>query len=349
MSAETLIEQLERQRRKVDFYTYDFTVQYLITLVESGELDVAPAYQRKFRWDNSRRAALIESVFLGLPIPSLFVATNKDGTWELVDGVQRISTLVQFAGTRAARERLELTEPLTIVGARKLPALNGLQFEQLPSSLKSQVEMHPLKVVALSDKNNMTVRFDLFECLNTGSVALTNQEIRSCVYRGEFSHFLEDLAGNSAEFRHLLRLTDAQEKDGTRIECVLRFFAFLNRYKSFDRSVNEFLNEYMKIASKSFHYSASRRLFTRTFEELSGAFSHGIIRDDSRRKTTPIMLFEAVAVGASLALKEQPKLHTKRVQEWVNSQELKRLTVARHSQDMIVARIEYCRDRFLGK
>ena len=147
----------------------------------------------------------------------------------------------------------------------------------------------------------------------------------------------------------MLRLTNAQDKDGTRVECVLRFFAFLNHYKSFDCSVNEFLNEYMKIASKSFHYSTSRRLFTRTFEELSGAFPQGIIRDGSKRKTTPITLFEAVAVGAALALKEQPELHTERVQEWVNSQELKRLTVATNSQDVVVERIEYCRDRFLGK
>lgn len=349
MSVEALIEQLERQRRRLDIDTYDFTVQFLITLVESGELDIAPAYQRKFQWDNSRRAALIESVFLGLPIPSLFVATNKDGTWELVDGVQRISTLVQFAGTRGARERLELTEPLTIVGARKLPALNGHQFDQLPSSLKSQFEFRPIKLIALNDKNDLTVRFDLFECLNTGSVALTSQEIRSCVYRGEFSHFLEELAGEHVEFRHALRLTDSQDKDGTRVECVLRFFAFLNRYKSFDCGVNEFLNEYMKIASRSFYYSTNRKLFSHTFEELCRAFPLGIIREESRRKTTPITLFEAVSVGAALALKKQPELHTERVQEWVNSQELKRLTVATTSKEMVVERIEYCRDRFLGK
>ena len=349
MSAETLIEQLERQRRRVDVDTYDFTVKFLITLVESGELDIAPAYQRKFQWDDSRRAALIESVFLGLPIPSLFVATNKDGTWELVDGVQRISTLVQFAGTRAARERLELTEPLTIVGARKLSALNGHRFAQLPSSLKSQFEMRPIKLIALNDKNNVTVRFDLFECLNTGSVALTSQEIRSCVYRGEFSHFLEELAGEHAEFRHVLRLTASQDKDGTRVECILRFFAFLNRYKSFGGAVSEFLNEFMKIASKSFDYTANRRSFSRTFDELSGVFPYGIVRAKGRRKTTPIALFEAVAVGAALALKKQPELHTERVQEWVNSKELERLTVATTSQDMVVERIEYCRDRFLGK
>ena len=96
MKAEALITQLDQQRRKVDFDTYDVIVQQLITMVESGAIDVSPAYQRQFRWNKIKRSNLVESVLLGVPIPSLFMAANKDGTWELVDGVQRLSTLVQF-------------------------------------------------------------------------------------------------------------------------------------------------------------------------------------------------------------------------------------------------------------
>ena len=114
MKTETLIEQLEQQRHRVDFDTYDIVVQQLISMVESGAIDVAPVYQRQFRWDNLKRAHLIESVFLGVPVPSLFMATNRDGTWELVDGVQRLSTLIQFAGTEPARKRLGLHNALVI-------------------------------------------------------------------------------------------------------------------------------------------------------------------------------------------------------------------------------------------
>src|ERR1035441_9779362 len=108
MNTKALIEQLEKQRHRVDFDTYDITVQQLISMVESGAIDVAPAYQRQFRWDDSKRAHLVESVFLGVPVPSLFMATNRDGTWELVDGVQRLSTLTQFAGGEKARKRLQI-------------------------------------------------------------------------------------------------------------------------------------------------------------------------------------------------------------------------------------------------
>src|SRR5437870_12516973 len=88
--------QLNEQRRKVDFDSYDITVQQLLIMVESGAINVAPVYQRQYRWDSIRQSRFIESIFLGIPIPSLFMAANADGTWELVDGVQRLSTLVHF-------------------------------------------------------------------------------------------------------------------------------------------------------------------------------------------------------------------------------------------------------------
>ena len=348
MSAEALLQQLDSQRRKVDFDTYDITVQQLVGMVESGEIDVAPAYQRKFRWDNLRRSELVESVFLGVPVPSLFMASNKDGTWELVDGVQRISTLVQFAGTQAARGRLGLKESLTLDGARKLPGLNGSAFCQLPDSLKLQFQHRPIKVITLSDKSDRIVRFDLFERLNTGGIALTNQEIRSCVYRGTFNQFLEQIA-TETKFREVVRLTKRQEDDGTREECALRFFSFLDRYKSFDHSVIDFLNDYMKDADRLFDYETRRTLFTHTFQELARVLPDGIVRNTGR-KITPINLFEAVSVGAAFALKNQSKLHTTDVENWINSPELRKLTTgATNNRKMVVGRIEYCRNRFLGE
>jgi Protein of unknown function DUF262 len=228
MNTRAFLEQLDQQRRRVDFDTYDITVQQLIAMVESGAIDVAPAYQRQFRWDKSKRSHLVESVFLGVPVPSLFMATNRDGTWELVDGVQRLSTLIQFAGTERARERLGLPTTLVLDGLEKLDELNGSTFADLPENLKLQFNLRPVKVVTLSDKSDLVVRFDLFERLNTGGVALTNQEIRACIYRGPLNELLERLA-KSRDFHTVVRLTQRQEEDGTREECVLRFFALLHR------------------------------------------------------------------------------------------------------------------------
>ncbi len=348
MPSESIIEQLDRQRRTVDFDTYDIIVQQLVTMVASGSIDVAPTYQRQFRWDHTKRSHLIESIFLGVPVPSLFMATNRDATWELVDGVQRLSTIVQFAGTTEARQKLSMSKPLQLEGLEKLDLLNGKTFDDLPDSLKLQFHHRPIKVVTLSDKSDLVVRFDLFERLNTGGVALTNQEIRSCIYRGEFNGFLEEMAADE-NFRAVVNLTQVQEKDGTREECVLRFFAFADNYKRFEHSVVQFLNNYMQVASKSFNYKKGRTLFTKTFEALAAALPNGIVRT-STRKTTPMNLFEAVAVGAALAIRKTGTIRTTGAEKWMQAEELKGFTTgATNSQKMVAGRIEFCRDRFLGE
>lgn len=348
MSTNPLLEQLDKQRRRVDFDTFDILVQQLVSMVESGAIDVAPAYQRQFRWDTLKRSHLIESVLLGVPVPNLFMATNRDGTWELVDGVQRLSTLIQFAGSETARKKLGLDIPLVLEGLEKLSEFNGMSFLELPASLQLHFSNRPIKVITLSDKSDPVVRFDLFERLNTGGVALTNQEIRACIYRGPFNDFLEHL-GRSRSFRQVVRLTTRQEHDGTREECVLRFFAFLHRYESFVHSVVEFLNDYMKDASKSFDFSGGEKHFNETFRQLAAALPDGIVRGRGRT-TTPINLFEAVAVGAALALNSRKRLVTKGTRTWMKSAELKKLTTgATNNKAMVVGRIEFCRDRFLGK
>lgn len=345
---ETIAEQLATQRRKVDFDTFDIIVQQLVDMVGSSAIDVAPVYQRQFRWDELKRSHLIESVFLGVPVPSLFMATNRDGSWELVDGVQRLSTLVQYAGSKGARKKLNLPDPLVLNGLEKLSTLNNTRFKDLPESLQLHFNYRPIKVITLSDKSDLVVRFDLFERLNTGGVALSNQEIRACIYRGQFANFLERMA-KEKNFRRVVRLTQAQERDGTREECVLRFFAFLHRYRKFEHSVLSFLNDYMADANKAFDYEQAEKLFVETFKQLRSDLSNGIVRGP-KKKLTPINLFEGVAVGAALAIKANGKLVTKNTKRWIGSAELKRYTTGgTNNRPSVVGRIEYCRDRFLGR
>src|SRR5690348_8186737 len=94
-SADLQLE-LDAHRRQVDIENYDLTLGELVRMASEGELIRAPEYQRKFRWTSSDESYLIESLFLGLPVPSVYVASNPDGTWEVVDGLQRISTLIHF-------------------------------------------------------------------------------------------------------------------------------------------------------------------------------------------------------------------------------------------------------------
>ena len=139
-------------------------------MVESGAIDVAPAYQRQFRWDNSKRARLVESVFLGVPVPSLFMATNRDGTWELVDGVQRLSTLIQFAGTGKARERLGLQSPLVLEDLEQLSELNG------STSLSVAADMRPPLPFRVTDGLEISDRKAALRPAQCGAEKMTDRQ-----------------------------------------------------------------------------------------------------------------------------------------------------------------------------
>lgn len=343
-----LQSQLQKQRRSVDFDTYDIVAQQLITMVEEKAIHVAPKYQRKFRWDPIRCSQLIESLLLGIPVPSLFMATNDDSTWELVDGVQRISSIIRFAGDESIRERMKLGEPLRLEGLQKLDSFDGFTFQELPHSLQLHFNTRPIKVVTLSDKSDLVVRFDLFERLNTGGIALSDQEIRDCIYHGKFADFLERLTKDQ-NFRQVVKLQKGQEQDGTREECVLRFFAYFHNYRGFEHSVVGFLNDYMASATRDFDYERGESLFKETFLQLAAALPAGIHRPHRKGKTS-LILYEGVSVGAALALQKKKTLHTDRITEWMGSDTLTEYTTgATNNFTAVKGRIAFCRDRFLGK
>jgi Protein of unknown function DUF262 len=142
-----LDQQLKEQRRTVDFDTFDIHLQQLLAMVDEGQIWVAPAYQRQFRWDPKRCSQLIESVLLGIPVPSLFMATNPDNSWEVVDGVQRLSSLVKFAGSTATQTKLGVGDALVLTDLQKLTEFEGLRYEDLPANIQLHFRTRPLKVI----------------------------------------------------------------------------------------------------------------------------------------------------------------------------------------------------------
>jgi len=345
---EQLNAQLKKVRRTVDFDTFDIHVLQLLTMLEEGQIWVAPAYQRQFRWDDHRCSQLVESLLLGIPVPSLFMATNSDSTWEVVDGVQRLSSIVKFAGSEKLRKRLKLNGGLALKGRQKLTKVGGRRVDDLPRNLQLHLHTRPTKVVTLTDKSDKVVRYDLFERLNTGGISLTEQEIRDCVYQGPFADKLEELS-KDPNFVRVVRLSQNQRRNGTAEECVLRYFALLAKYRQWVHSVKDFLNDYMEEASKSFDFAAGEAIFRKTFEQLAELFPEGIRRPNGQRRT-PISLFEGIAVGAGLVLKTKKKLSTKGLDDWLASPELKSFTTgATNDKASVIGRIEFCRDRFAGK
>ncbi len=309
---------LDKQRQKVDVDHFDVPVREIRTMVEQDELIIAPDYQRKFRWDTARESELIESILLGLPVPPIFVATNPDATWDLVDGLQRVSSIIHFVanGSEESLRKVDRAESLKLTGLKKLTNFNKLRFSDLPKPLQMSFNKRSLRFTALSDKSETAVRFDLFERLNRGGISLSDQEVRACIFRGPFNEMLRDLA-ESPDFRSLLKLQKGHLQDGTYEEQVLKFFAYLaweDKFNKYNGSVTNFLNAYMEHQTKKPDLEGKRELFTQVVTELNKLFAGGqVVR--AGVNTTPLNQFEALMVGAArLVLEGKPITATNSVE-----------------------------------
>ena len=339
-----MLTQLDSERRTVSYDAYDIIVRQLVDMMRTKAIDIAPDYQRQFIWKEDREFELVESILLGIPVPSLFMAVNAaDGSWEVVDGVQRLSTILHFIGDKDLLEVIGRDGPLQLVGLSKLKAFNGVTFEKLPSSVRTGFLNRPIRVTTLNDRSNYDVRFDLFERLNTGGVKLHPQEIRAIVYRGDFKNLIRQLS-TEENFRAVLRLKDDDRVAGAEYEeAVLRFFALLDRYQEFDHIVRDFLNDYMRDHAASGPGPEAVDLFRRAFEFMRKELPNGITRG---RQTTPIPLYDAIAVGTALAIRAtNGKPGAGVLAGLLNDEDLRQWTTAgTNSRRNVTSRIEYVRD-----
>lgn len=342
-----LVEHLNEQRRRVNVDFYDFSIRELISMLSNAELNISPSYQRVFRWNEEAESRLIESVFLELPIPSVFAAINTDFTWELVDGLQRVSTIAHFVAQPSnVLEVIGRERSLKLSGLERLPELNGRTFGELPVELQTYFLRRTLRITALNDQTDRDARFDLFERLNRGAVRLTEQEVRACVFQGPVIDLIEELA-NDDEFVALTKLQKGNEKDGTREELVLKFFAYLNHQDSFRGKVAKFLTEYMKRAETSLDLREASQVFraavSSLFEITAG---EPFLR--SGVNVTPQNQFEAVLVALGQLHREEANIATPAA-GWADDSELvDASTGGTNTRSMLDRRISRARDLLTG-
>lgn len=345
MHDESIQDQLNNNRRSVAFDSYDLAVRQLADMLTEQMIDIAPEYQRHFKWNPERQSQLIESLLLGIPVPSLFMATNKDSSWEVIDGLQRLTTIMNFIGTN---EQLMALNPggskLRLTGLQKLTAMNGLTFEDLPKSTQMMFLTRPVRVTVLNDRSDFGVRFDLFERLNTGGITLHPQEIRNCIFLGPFNDFIKTCAKNR-NFRNVIKLPKDAERSGSLEELVLKFFAYYEDNEKFIHSVEGFLNDYMERKTSSFkNEKGLKAIFESTFRILNSSLPDGIVRS-TRKNTTPIVLYEAISVGTALALAEKKTVSPAKLKALLDSPKLKKLTTgATNSRKMLAERLALVRE-----
>ncbi len=345
MHDQNIQDQLNNNRRSVAFDSYDLAVRQLADMLSERMIDIAPEYQRHFKWNPERQSQLVESLLLGIPVPSLFMATNKDSSWEVIDGLQRLTTIMNFIGTDEQIRRITSSgRKLRLTGLEKLTAMNGLTFEDLPKSVQMMFLTRPIRVTVLNDRSDFGVRFDLFERLNTGGITLHPQEIRNCIFLGPFNDFLKACAKNR-NFRSVIKLPQDAESSGSLEELVLKFFAYYEDHERFVHSVEGFLNDYMERKTSSFkNEKALKSIFESTFKFLSDSLPDGIVRG-TRKNTTPIVLYEAISVGVAMAIAGKKTLSAAKVRALLDSARLKKLTTgATNSRKMLAERLSLVRE-----
>ncbi|WP_210414280.1 DUF262 domain-containing protein [Leptospira levettii] len=338
--SELIQSEIETNRRSVAFDSYDITVKQLYDMILENIIDIAPEYQRHFNWDSKRQSQLIESLLLGIPVPSLYMATNKDASWEVVDGVQRLTTIINFLHEKTTLTNTKFTK-LRLDGLEKLSSINGLTFEELPRSVQLIFQTRPVRVTVLNDRSDFAVRYDLFERLNTGGVTLHPQEIRNCVFLGEFNDFLKECA-NNVNFRSVVKMTSNAERSGSYEELVLRFFAYYEDQNEFVHGVTDFLNKYMQRKTKVFtNKKELNSIFSKTFLTLKENLPNGIVRLP-RKNLTPVILYEAIATGVARNIKKNKTIIGSKLKNLLNDNQLKDYTTgATNTKSILDKRISY--------
>lgn len=345
MQDDGIQEQLDKNRRSVAFDSYDIAVRQLVDMLSEKMIDIAPEYQRHFKWNAERQSQLVESLLLGIPIPSLFMATNKNSSWEVIDGLQRLTTIINFIGTEEQITAINSkSKKLRLAGLEKLSTINGLTFDELPKAIQIMFLTRPIRVTVLNDRSDFGVRYDLFERLNTGGITLNPQEIRNCLFIGEFNNFLKECSQNR-NFRAVLKLPADIERSGSLEELALKFFAYYEQQEKFVHSVEGFLNDYMKEKTSSFKNSKQlKKIFDETFSKLNRHLPDGIVRG-TRVNTTPLVLYEAISVGVAMALDEGKEIDAGKLVGLLNSPKLKKLTTgATNSRKMLLERIQFVKE-----
>ena len=290
----------------------DFLLPNLIDMLKTHKtVEVSPYYQRRARWDIRRKSRLIESFLVNIPVPPVFLYENEFARYEVMDGQQRVSAILDYFENKFALRGLEI-----------LNSLHGKRFHELPKEIRAGLERRSLPAIILlkestpSHGSTIQLRRYVFERLNTGGVRLNAQEIRNSVYAGPFNNLLIELSrhplftsmwdipslepnespDSSAKLRN--NVLFRQMKD---VELVLRVFALLdsaNIGSGMRSSQDNAMTKYSKYGEP-----ALRQLKTQFLYSLELAYAIGgtnafrIPGSNSKRGRLSASLFDGIMVA----------------------------------------------------
>lgn len=303
-----------------------FSLKQIFDLINEGDIELSPDFQRNFVWDNTRQSRLIESIFLGLPLPSIYLSQYDDGRLTIVDGLQRIMTIKRF-----------LTNDLRLNNLEYMTECNGKTYEQLKSVFSPlrlrRFGQTQIMCFVIDYRSPNKLKFDLFRRLNTGGKPLNNQEIRNCLSRHEVRMVLKSMVENDS----FKKATDKSVKD-IRMEAqeaAMRFLYFYNHYtpedpvKSYNGNMDDTLDSYVEVLNGAHELQKYIQIYKDSLEDAYALFGEQTFRKNlpyqSRR--SPINKSLMLVITVLLAYSRSESLYcvggdnnlTDKLAEMINS------------------------------
>lgn len=285
MSQVELLAIIDNKIEQVRTKSLDLSFNEIVDMYRDGEFEISPAYQRLFRWSEEKQSQFIESLILEMPIPPIYVIEKDEGQYELIDGLQRISTYLHFRGELANPNNHSTDEMeeenvrfLTLTGCDIVKELNGLTYEKLPKTLQIRLKRSFVRVEVIRKGSDSRLRYYMFKRLNTGGELLSEQEIRNCTIRlldDTFNDFIIELSRYSHFQNTISHLNEEKIEKKEDQEYVLKYFAYKLDRENYKKNISSFLTTFMEKVSDEGHeehikfdYEKERKEFEKTFEIL---------------------------------------------------------------------------------
>lgn len=270
----SLNKEIESARLKIHTDSYPMSIGELANLYDDNELDINPEFQRLYRWNSTQKSRLIESIFLGIPLPSIFVSQRDDGVWDVVDGLQRIATILSFMG-KLKDDKYPENNFLSTDKTRYLPSLEGKTWQSLAPELQRIFKREKIDIKIIKRESEPNAKFELFQRLNTGGSELTAQEIRNCLLimvNKKAFNYIKELSRNP-DFLATMPISDKQSEEALYEEYVIRYFIQLHPDISLRRSHANigpyFDEEVVRLFDTEFQYEVEQKLFEQTFQIIN--------------------------------------------------------------------------------
>ncbi len=323
MNYKTKIDSLEKSiqesRKHIQADSYSMSIGELANLYKENEIDIHPEFQRFYRWTDVQKSKLIDSILLGLPLPSFFVAQNDHGIWEVIDGLQRIATILSFMGLYKNKDG-DIAIPLKLTKTQYLPELDGFVWDEDASQknegapyfsqeMRLSFKREKIELKIIKKESSKETKYELFNRLNTAGSALSNQEVRNCMLimlDKNFYDWLSNLS-NDNNFIETIDLSEKSLSESYETELVLRFFIFnkknMNEVKNII-DVGDYITEKMQseLLISSFEKDNALSNFKNTFSILNKALGDSAFKKYSKESSKykgafSLPIFEVMALG----------------------------------------------------